>query len=59
MDCNWTGSGNHSKTMVDDTFTHETGIKVNVEIVDASALLNAVVAGQGPDVVLSVGADNR
>mgnify|MGYP000759860824 FL=1 len=45
------------KTMVDDTFTPETGIKVNVEIVDASALLNAVVAGQGPDVVLSVGAD--
>lgn len=45
------------KTMVDDTFTPETGIKVNVEIVDPTALLNAVVAGKGPDVVLSVGAD--
>ena len=45
------------KTMVDDTFTPESGIKVNVEIVDPSALLNAVVAGKGPDVVLSVGAD--
>jgi ABC-type glycerol-3-phosphate transport system substrate-binding protein len=45
------------KTMVDDTFTPESKIKVNVEIVDASALLNAVVAGRGPDVVLSVGAD--
>lgn len=45
------------KTMVDDTFIPETGIKVNVEIVDAGALLNAVVAGRGPDVVLSVGAD--
>lgn len=45
------------KTMVDDTFTPDTGIKVNVEIVDPTALLNAVVAGRGPDVVLSVGAD--
>ena len=45
------------KTMVDDTFTPESGVKVNVEIVDPTALLNAVVAGRGPDVVLSVGAD--
>lgn len=45
------------KTMVDDTFTPESGVKVNVQIVDAGALLNAVVAGRGPDVVLSVGAD--
>jgi len=45
------------KTMIDDTFTPETGIKVNVEIVDPTALLNAVLAGRGPDVVLSVGAD--
>ena len=43
--------------MVDDTFTPQTGIKVNVEIVAADALLTAVVAGRGPDVVLSVGAD--
>lgn len=45
------------KAMIDDTFTPNTGIKVNVEIVAADALLNAVVAGRGPDVVLSVGAD--
>ncbi len=45
------------KSMVDDDFTPETGVKVNVEIVDASALLNAVIAGRGPNVVLSVGAD--
>ena len=45
------------KTMVDDTFIPETGVKVNVEIVDPSALLNAVLAGRGPNVVLSVGAD--
>lgn len=45
------------KSMVDDTFTPESGVKVNVEIVDPTALLNAVLAGRGPNVVLSVGAD--
>ena len=42
------------KTMVDDTFTTATGIKVNVKLVQADAILTAVVAGNGPDVVLSV-----
>ena len=42
------------KTMVDDTFTANTGIKVNVKLVQVDALLPAVVAGNGPDVVLSV-----
>ena len=41
------------KTMVDDTFTPNTGILVNVKLVDPGALLNAVVAGNGPDIVLS------
>ncbi len=45
------------KSMVDDDFTTTTGVKVNVEIVDPGALLNAVLAGRGPNVVLSVGAD--
>ena len=45
------------KTMIDDTFTPNTGIKVNVEIVNANALMSAVVAGRGPNVVLSVGAN--
>lgn len=45
------------KSMVDDGFTPKTGVKVNVEIVDPTALLNAVLAGRGPNVVLSVGAD--
>lgn len=45
------------KSMVDDSFTPNTGVKVNVEIVAADALLNAVLAGRGPNVVLSVGAD--
>lgn len=41
------------KTMIDDTFTPEYGIEVNIKLVDPSALLTAVVAGNGPDVVLS------
>ena len=45
------------KSMVDDTFTPESGVKVNVEVVDPSALMNAVMAGRGPNVVLSVAAD--
>ena len=45
------------KSMVDDTFTPETGVKINVEVVDPGALMNAVMAGRGPNVVLSVGND--
>ncbi len=45
------------KSMVDDSFTPDSGVKVNVEIVDPSAVLNAVMAGRGPNVVLSIGAD--
>jgi len=45
------------KSLVDEDFTPNTGVKVNVEIVDPTALLNAVLAGRGPNVVLSVGAD--
>ena len=42
------------KTMVDDTFTARTGIKVNVKLVLQDAVLPAVVAGNGPDVVMSI-----
>ena len=42
------------KTLVDDSFTTETGIKVNIKLVEANAILTAVVAGNGPDIVLSV-----
>ena len=41
------------KTMVDDTFTPQSGIKVNIKLVDPTALLGAVVAGNGPDLVVS------
>ncbi len=42
------------KSMVDDTFTPRSGIKVNVKLVEANAILTAVVAGNGPDVVITV-----
>lgn len=42
------------KTMIDDSFTPESGIPVNLKLVNVNALLSAVVAGNGPDVVLSV-----
>nr|AHF26224.1 putative bacterial extracellular solute-binding protein [uncultured bacterium Contigcl_1792] len=42
------------KTMVDDSFTAKTGIKVNVKLVLQDAILPAVVAGNGPDVILSL-----
>ncbi len=45
------------KSMIDESFTPITGIKVNLEIVDPGAIMNAVMAGRGPNVVLSVGAD--
>ncbi len=43
------------KSMIDDTFTPEYGIGVNVKLVEAGTLLPATVAGTGPDVALSVG----
>ena len=42
------------KNLVDNTFTAKTGIKVNVKLVLQDAILPAVVAGNGPDVVLSL-----
>lgn len=43
------------KAMIDDTFTPRENIKVNVKLVDGSTLLNAIIAGKGPDVVISAG----
>jgi ABC-type glycerol-3-phosphate transport system substrate-binding protein len=42
------------KAMIDDSFTPETGIKVNVKLVTADAVMPAVVAGTGPDAALSM-----
>jgi len=42
------------KKIIDDSFVPETGIAVNLELVQANVLLPATVAGRGPDVALSV-----
>jgi len=42
------------KTMIDDTFTPATGIRVNVKLVAPESVMPAVVAGTGPDIALTV-----
>lgn len=42
------------KTMIDDTYTPETGNYVNVKLIGVEALMPAVVAGTGPDVALTL-----
>ncbi len=46
---------NALKAMIDDDFTANTGIKVNLKLVETNAVLSAVVAGNGPDVLLTAG----
>ena len=41
------------KNMIDDSFTPKSGINVNVKLINPSSLLTAVVAGNGPDIVIS------
>jgi ABC-type glycerol-3-phosphate transport system substrate-binding protein len=57
----WIGSGrdqaNVLKALIDETFTPETNINVNVQLVDMGTLLQATLAGQGPDVAVQVGMD--
>lgn len=43
------------KQMIDDTFTPETGIAINLQLVQEGTLLPAVVAGRGPDVAMQMG----
>jgi ABC-type glycerol-3-phosphate transport system substrate-binding protein len=40
--------------MIDDTFTPKTGVRVNVKLITADALMPAVVAGTGPDAAITV-----
>lgn len=42
------------KSMIDDTFTPLTGVRVNLKLVGADAVMPAVVAGTGPDMVLTI-----
>ena len=55
----WIGTGrdqaNVIKALIDDKFTRETDISVNVQLVDMSTLLKATLAGEGPDVAIQVG----
>ena len=57
----WVGTGrdqaNVIKSLIDENFTNETGIAVNVMLVDMSTLLQATLAGQGPDVAIQVAND--
>ena len=54
----WIGSGRDQaevlKSMIDDSFTRETGIPVNFSVVQG-ALMQAIMANKGPDVALMVG----
>ncbi len=55
----WIGTGrdqaNVIKNLIDENFTSQTGINVNVQLVDMSTLLKATLAGEGPDVAIQVG----
>ncbi len=54
----WVSAGrdqaNMIKQLIDNTFTPETGIAVNLKLVQGQ-LMNATAAGAGPDVVLQLG----
>ena len=58
----WVGSGrdqaNVIKSLIDETFTKEKGIGVNVQLVDMSTLLKASLVGEGPDVAIQVANTN-
>jgi ABC-type glycerol-3-phosphate transport system substrate-binding protein len=55
----WVTSGRDQaqilKRLIDDSFTRETGIKVNLKVVSADILLPSTVSGKGPDIALQVG----
>ncbi len=57
----WIGSGrdqaNTIKSMIDESFTPDTGIRVNLKLVQMNALLPATLADQGPDVAMQIGND--
>ncbi|MEJ6949734.1 extracellular solute-binding protein [Natronospora cellulosivora (SeqCode)] len=42
------------KNMIEDTFTPQTGIPVNLELIQEGVILPATLAGRGPDVALRV-----
>ena len=58
----WIGTGrdqaNVIKSLIDERFTPQTGISVNVQLVDMNTLLRATLSGQGPDVAIQVANTN-
>ncbi len=58
----WVGTGrdqaNVIKSLIDERFTNETGISVNVQLVDMNTLLRATLAGEGPDIAIQVANTN-
>ncbi|MCK9524985.1 MAG: extracellular solute-binding protein [Limnochordia bacterium] len=54
----WIGTGRDQaqalKTIIEDSFTPQTGIRVDLELVNMNILLQATLAGRGPDVALGV-----
>ncbi|MBQ8639444.1 MAG: extracellular solute-binding protein [Lachnospiraceae bacterium] len=58
----WIGTGrdqaNVIKSLIDETFTPETGISVNVQLVDMNTLLRATLVNEGPDVAIQVANTN-
>ncbi len=54
----WVGTArdqaNIIKSLIDEQFTPQTGIGVNLELVDMNTLLRATLAGQGPDIAIQV-----
>ena len=58
----WIGTGrdqaNVIKSLIDERFTPETGISVNVQLVDMNTLLRATLSGEGPDVAIQVANTN-
>jgi ABC-type glycerol-3-phosphate transport system substrate-binding protein len=57
----WIGTGRDQaqvlKAMADDTFSKETGISVNLKLVDQKVLLPGTLSGQGPDVAMQISND--
>ena len=55
----WIGTGRDQaqvlKSMIDDTFTPQSNINVNLKLVQMNVLLPATLARQGPDVAMQIG----
>lgn len=58
----WIGTGrdqaNVIKSLIDERFVPETGVRVNVQLVDMNTLLRATLSGEGPDVAIQVANTN-